>query len=103
MADSRRNDDTAPLPCTWVTDGGGVLNPCMDALTQRWAELEPVESLGPTLTVRGVTTSTETNAVVTEADISPRPAGALSITLERVGPGRHAWKVRQLNRRNLPR
>ena len=103
VADSRRNEDTAPLPCTCVSTSG-FLNPCMDALKQRWPELEPIEEVGPKLTVRSVTSSSSITAVVTEADISPRPHQPISITLERVSrDGVHGWVVRQLNHRDLPR
>ena len=102
VADSRRNDDTAPLPCVLVIDEGGLLNPCMDTLTQRWAELEPIERIGSRLTVRTVSTFTKDEAVVTDADIRPRPDTRISITLEYIGGGA-GWKVRQLNRRELPR
>lgn len=102
VADSHRNDDTAPLPCALVTDPGGLLNPCMDALTKRWVELEPIEQIGTKLTVRTVTSLTADTAVVTDADIYPRPKTKISISLEygRAGAG---WKVRQLNERDLPR
>ncbi len=103
VADSRRNEDTAPLPCVWVTNPGGLLNPCMDALTRRWAELDTIEKLGPALTVRGVTSRTDTPVVVTETNIAPRPSKPISVTLEQVGPGPRDWKVRQLNQQNLPR
>lgn len=102
VADSRRNDDTAPLPCVFVIDEGGLLNPCMDTLTQRWAELEPIERIGSRLTVRTVTTFTKDEAVVTDADIRPRPDTRISITLEYLSSGA-GWKVRQLNRHELPR
>lgn len=102
VADSHRNDDTAPLPCALVTDPGGLLNPCMDALNERWVELEPIEQIGTKLTVRTVTSLTADTAVVTDADIYPRPKTKISISLEygRDGAG---WKVRQLNERDLPR
>ncbi len=103
VADSRRNEDTAPLPCVWVTNPGGLLNPCMDALTQRWAELDTIEKLGPSLTVRGVTSRTDTTALVTESNIVPRPSAPIRVTLEWVGPGPRDWKVRQLNQKALPR
>lgn len=102
VADSRRNDDTAPLPCVLVTDPGGLLNPCMDALTQRWVELEPIEQIGSKLTVRTVTSLTSATAVVTDADIYPRPNTKISISLE-YGRAAEGWKVRQLNQRDLPR
>lgn len=102
VADSRRNDDTAPLPCVLVIDEGGLLNPCMNALTLRWAELEPIERIGSRLTVRTVTTFTQDEAVVTDADIRPRPDTTISVTLEYISSGA-GWKVRQLNRRDLPR
>ena len=102
VADSRRNDDTAPLPCVLVTDPGGVLNPCMDALNQRWAELEQIERIGSRITVRTVTSLTADTAVVTEADIFPRPNTKISIILEYTNTDA-GWKVRELNRRDLPR
>lgn len=46
VADSRRNADTAPLPCVWVTDEAGLLNPCRDELQRRWGELVAVERAG---------------------------------------------------------
>lgn len=103
VADSRRNAETAPLPCFWVTDEGGVLNPCRDELQRRWGELVSVERAGTRLTVNSVTSYTRTVAVVTEADISPRIDGSLSVTLERGGSGEAGWRVRKLNDRALPR
>ena len=104
VAESQRNDDTKPLPCTRVTEPGGVLNPCMDALKRRWAELEPIEEIGPSLIVHGVTSRAGTTAVVTDSNISPRPAAPISLTLEHIGVGAGArdWKVRQLNHHDLP-
>lgn len=66
VADSRRGDDTASLPCVWVTDAGGLLNPCRDALQRRWEELVSIEETGRGLTVQGVTSNTGTIAVVSE-------------------------------------
>lgn len=79
------------LACTFVLEGGSLLNPCFIDLDAR--DLTPITELPRPVKVRSAQVNGD-RAVVANADITPRPVPAFTLTLKRT---QGIWLVEGIN------